>query len=110
MRLNRALQIRPMKTTSKNVPAKLTPVLSGPQAGPEVCGYLINSGWIRLIFSHHEEHEDHKGKTHELTFILSCPSCPPWLWLPHLSFLFNHILFLLTSFSGSDLLNASRKM
>jgi hypothetical protein len=38
--------------------------------------YLGNSSWIRLILSHHQEHEDHKGETHKFTFIFSCPSCP----------------------------------
>ena len=48
------------------------------------------SGKVQLntadIF-HHEEHEDHKGKTHGFNFVLSCPSCPSRLWLPYLSFL-----------------------
>jgi hypothetical protein len=51
-------------------------------------GYLENPGWIRLIGSYHEEHEDHKGKTQNFTFILSCPS---WLYMPHFGFLQNHI-------------------
>jgi hypothetical protein len=49
------------------------------------CGYLGNSSWIHLILSHHEEHEDHKGKTHKFNFILSCPSCPSWLCRPRLA-------------------------
>jgi hypothetical protein len=51
-----------------------------------ICGYLGNSSWIRLIFSHHE---DHKGKSHKFTFILSCPSCPSWLYMRRLSFMHN---------------------
>jgi hypothetical protein len=52
-------------------------------------GYLAIFSWIRLILSHHEEHEDHKGKKHQFTFILWCPSCPSWLYRHHLNFLHN---------------------
>ena len=50
-----------------------------------------------LILSHHEGHEDHKRKTHKITFILSCPSCSSLLWLPPLNSLRNHII-LITGF------------
>jgi hypothetical protein len=30
-------------------------------------GYLGNASWIRLMISHHKEHEDHKEKTHLFT-------------------------------------------
>jgi hypothetical protein len=59
-----------------------------PKPRIEQRGYHANSSWIRLILSHHEEHEDHKEKTHKFTFILSCPS---WLAMFHLHFLHNHI-------------------
>ncbi len=57
----------------------------------KLCGYLGNSRWMRLVFSHHEEHEDHKGSSPKFTFILSCPSCPSWLYMPRMSFLHNQI-------------------
>ncbi|CAB1084729.1 hypothetical protein D1AOALGA4SA_12239 [Olavius algarvensis Delta 1 endosymbiont] len=31
-----------------------------------------------LMLYHHEEHEDHEGKTEHMAIPSSCPSCPSW--------------------------------
>ena len=44
--------------------------------------------------SHHEEHEDHEGKTEHIDIPSSFPSCPSWLNVCDLSFLHIRILYL----------------